>query len=67
MNNKLCTLYLIRHGETEWNAIDRMQGHAESNLNETGKNQAAEARSRFKDVHFVAIFSSDLLRTRQTA
>ena len=33
-------LYFIRHGQTEWNAIRRMQGQWNSDLNDTGRAQA---------------------------
>lgn len=67
MSTKLCTLYLIRHGQTEWNAIGRIQGQKDSQLSESGIKQAHEAREVLKDIHFNTIFSSDLLRTQETA
>ena len=61
------TLFFVRHGETEWNVIRRMQGQSNSDLTELGKQQA-DTHGRFLaglDVdHLVA---SPLDRTRQTA
>jgi broad specificity phosphatase PhoE len=64
---KNCTLYIVRHGETDWNAQGLVQGHTDRPLNETGKKQAQELGNTLKDVHFEAAFSSDLLRAKQTA
>ncbi len=67
MKAKLCKLYLIRHGQTEWNSIGRIQGQKDSILSEEGKKQAHDVKKALKNVHFDAIFSSDLIRTQQTA
>ena len=60
-------LFFVRHGQTEWNAIRRMQGQWNSDLNELGQQQA-HVNGRFlrgrKIEHLVA---SPLDRTRQTA
>lgn len=63
------TLYLIRHGETAWNASGRWQGHADVPLNDIGKEQARllANRLRAERMHFDAIYSSDLSRAFQTA
>lgn len=58
----------VRHGETDWNIELRMQGHVDIPLNATGLAQAAALGRRFADgVDAAAIYSSDLLRARQTA
>lgn len=62
-----CTIYLVRHGETEWNIARRLQGHKNSNLTEKGKQQARELGEYLKNIHFDAAFSSDLGRARETA
>jgi broad specificity phosphatase PhoE len=71
MNNKdkknYCTIYLIRHGETDWNVKRIVQGHSDNPLNKTGQLQAKELAKRLKHIHFDAIFSSDLLRAKRTA
>ena len=62
-----CTLYLVRHGETEWNVKNINQGQSESFLTENGIQQAKETAEKLRDVKFDAIFSSDLDRTYKTA
>lgn len=64
---KYCTIYLVRHGETEWNVTDIVQGHADSFLTKKGEEQARELTKKFRKIHFDAVFSSDLLRARRTA
>lgn len=63
------TLYLIRHGETDWNRTKRWQGHADVPLNERGQQQAQLLAQymRREGIHFDAIYSSDLTRAYQTA
>jgi probable phosphoglycerate mutase len=61
------TIFLARHGETDWNAQDRWQGHADTSLNERGRAQARELAARLADVPFEAAYSSDLRRARETA
>jgi probable phosphoglycerate mutase len=62
-------LYLIRHGETDWNAAGRWQGHADVPLNERGKKQSELLAQHLQQagVRFDAIYSSDLTRAYQTA
>lgn len=62
-----CTLYIVRHGETEWNVLHRIQGHFDSALTEEGKGEAKETAEKLNGVHFDAIYSSDLLRSKHTA
>ncbi len=63
----MTTLYIARHGETEWNVKGLMQGHKDSPLTENGQNQAKELAEALRHIHFDAIFSSDLLRAKRTA
>jgi probable phosphoglycerate mutase len=64
----MCTqVYMIRHGETVWNAEKRLQGHLDSPLTGQGIQQATMLAARLSSVHFDAIYSSDLERARQTA
>lgn len=62
-------IYLIRHGETEWNAQGRFQGILDSALTDTGVRQAEAIGKRLAglDLSFDAFVSSPLGRTRQTA
>lgn len=60
-------IYLIRHGETDWNREDRLQGHSDIPLNNTGKAQARQIAERLKEVGVCQIYSSDLSRARETA
>jgi probable phosphoglycerate mutase len=61
------TLLLTRHGETDWNAERRWQGHADVPLNDRGREQAAELAERLVGERLEAIYASDLSRARVTA
>ena len=62
-------VYLVRHGETSWNAEHRFQGHLDVELSRKGVAQAEALANWIADqpVHFAAVFSSDLKRAVQTA
>ena len=60
-------LYFVRHGQTEWNAIRRMQGQWNSDLNDTGRAQAEVNGGLLATCGIEALFASPLDRTRQTA
>lgn len=60
-------LYIIRHGETEWNTEKRMQGRLDSDLTEKGRNDAQLLGERLKDTVFERIISSPSQRTLDTA
>ncbi|KAH9606190.1 hypothetical protein KSS87_021412 [Heliosperma pusillum] len=64
-----CTeIIIVRHGETEWNALAKMQGQADIELNETGKQQANTVAERLsREAGIVAVYSSDLKRALETA
>lgn len=55
------TLYLVRHGETDWNVEGRLQGGRDIPLNDVGRLQAKEAASRLRDLALTehAIASGD--------
>jgi broad specificity phosphatase PhoE len=60
-------LYIIRHGETELNKQGIVQGRGiNSDLNDTGRAQAAAFYKMYKDVPFEKIYTSKLKRTHQT-
>ena len=58
---------LLRHGRTAWNASGRAQGHADVELDETGHSQAAAVAPWIARLRPVALWSSDLVRARETA
>lgn len=58
---------LIRHGSTAWNKEGRIQGHTDNPLDEEGLQQAEAIAERLSGEHWDYIYSSDLLRARQTA
>lgn len=60
-------IYLARHGETDWNVERRLQGGIDIALNATGRQQAAKLAERLKGVRLDAVYSSTLLRSRETA
>lgn len=60
-------LYLVRHGQTDWNAEGRWQGHLNSQLTPLGITQAKAAADRLEKVSFTTLYASDLARTYDTA
>ena len=60
-------IFLIRHGETEWNKQNRLQGHSDMHLSPEGYHQAIALADHAPFQHAEAIYSSDLLRAMETA
>ncbi|RUL56991.1 MULTISPECIES: histidine phosphatase family protein [Lysinibacillus] len=58
---------LVRHGETEWNALKKIQGRADIPLNNVGALQANACRSYLSEFKWDVIVSSPLKRAKQTA
>lgn len=70
--NKLTTIYVVRHGQSQSNTQDYNEKIADfkdagTDLTDLGKLQAKELSKKLKNINFDAIFSSDLIRTKQTA
>ncbi len=64
MNTKI---YLVRHGETEWNSTNRFQGSTDVPLSQHGIEQAKKVANKLKNYNIEAIASSDLSRALDTA
>lgn len=60
-------IYLVRHGETDWNQAGLLQGQTDNALNAQGLEQAREAAERLKEVPFEIAFCSPLIRAKRTA
>lgn len=60
-------LWLVRHGETDWNRERRTQGHSPNPLSELGVKQARRLAQRLSGEPFNCVYSSDLERALQTA
>lgn len=63
----MTTIFLARHGETDWNRDGIWQGWADPPLNDTGRAQARELAEQLRLVPFDAVYSSDLQRAHETA
>ena len=63
----MTTLLLVRHGETDWNAEGRLQGHTDRPLSDYGRGQARRLAEELEGEELEAIYSSDLARARETA
>ena len=59
-------IFLVRHGQTEWNVQRRLQGHQNSPLTAAVKNQAQNIRHALQKISFHRAYVSPLRRARQT-
>ena len=60
-------LYLVRHGQTEWNALKRLQGQSDIALTDLGRKQAITAGQGVAAIDFDYCYCSPLQRAAQTA
>ena len=60
-------IYFVRHGQTEWNVLKKVQGKADISLNKNGEIQALETAKMLEGKKIDLIISSPLKRARQTA
>lgn len=63
----MALLYLVRHGQTEWNLAGKMQGRQDSPLTDLGKEQAKSAAEELKDISLNHCYHSPMGRTKATA
>ena len=60
-------LYLVRHGQTDWNLNGQIQGQSDIPLNDTGRTQANNVADKLSRFNLEYIISSDLNRAAETA
>lgn len=60
-------LYIVRHGQTDWNANNKIQGQKDTKLNNIGIEQANLLREKFNNLDIDLIMCSPLRRTKMTA
>ena len=60
-------LYIMRHGKTDWNVRQKLQGRTDIPLNEEGRRMARAAGEKYSKVHFDICYCSPLLRAKETA
>lgn len=58
---------IIRHGQTEYNYLGKLQGRSNIPLNDTGRRECNKVKHKLKDEHFDVCFTSSLIRTVETA
>lgn len=67
MAGKNNRIIIWRHGQTDWNVLNRFQGHSDIDLNNVGIYQAQQAAAVIAGMEPTGIISSDLSRARITA
>ena len=60
-------IYVVRHGQTEWNLESRIQGSEDIDLTDAGRAEAYELKNLIADIDIDVVFTSPLVRARETA
>lgn len=60
-------IYIVRHGQTDWNVEGRYQGRIDIELNDKGIEQAIKLKEKLNNIKFDKVFSSSLKRALKTA
>ena len=63
----MTTFYIVRHGQTQWNIEQKIQGQTDNPLTALGEQQATVLANELEDIAFECIYSSDLNRAHRTA
>ncbi|MEK4668771.1 histidine phosphatase family protein [Niallia sp. FSL R7-0271] len=63
----MTNICLIRHGETDWNSLGKIQGRTDIPLNSNGIRQAEQCRDYLKETSWDLIITSPLMRAKETA
>lgn len=63
----MTNICLVRHGETDWNVLGKIQGKTDIPLNDTGVKQAQQCRDYLRDSHWDVVVTSPLQRAKKTA
>jgi len=67
MSDTIRRIHLVRHGESTWNAVRRVQGnHDDVHLSELGRAQAVHLGLRLRSMEFASVFCSNMERARET-
>ncbi len=66
MEKEIGKLVLVRHGESEWNILGKWTGLTDIHLSEKGIEEAEKTGELIKDIHFDYIFTSALVRAKET-
>ena len=64
---KNSNLYIVRHGQTEWNVLEKFQGQLNSPLTENGIKKVEKTAEKLQNIKFDAVYTSELERTVKTA
>lgn len=67
MPARVTRIVVVRHGQTDWNVEQRIQGHTDIELNAVGQRQARQLAAALADEELHAVYSSDLRRAWDTA